>query len=203
MEIDYNRITGKILLEIKMGNPSEYEKEFFKNLYPILGIEPKVIGYGDETNSTEINILSCIDPIDKNVTFYGTIALNEQAQHNEFEILMASYTKNKHIPNILSSCAFFIIKNKWKVKWGNIFETLVQEYYPKSLMKHLYFTKPYIWEDKLEKFIIKNRIIKFLLAIPISENELKYINEKGYKEFETVLENNNVDIFNINRKSII
>jgi hypothetical protein len=185
------------------NKPSEYGKEFYKKLNPILGISSKVIGYADETNTTGIDILSCVDPIDENVIFYGTIALNEQASHNEYEILMASYTKNKYIPNILSTCAFYIIKNKWKTKWGNVFEKIVEEYYPKSAIKHLYFTIPYIWEEKLEGFKVKEKSVKFLFAVGITDSELEYINKNGYKEFENRLEENNVDVFDIKRKSII
>jgi len=185
------------------SKPSEYKKEFYKKLSPILGICSKVIGYGDETNTTEVDMLSCIDPIDNNVTFYGILALNEQASHNEFEILMASYTKNEYIPNILSTCAFFIIKNDWKIQHGTVFEKMVEEYYPKSDVQHIYFTQPYIWEDKLEDFQINEKYVKFLLAVPITDKELEYINQNGYEEFENRLEENNVDIFDIKRKSII
>jgi hypothetical protein len=136
---------------------SVYEKEMYKKLQPMLGIDSKVVRYWDEINSTKINILSVSDPIDKNVTFYGALALNEQAPHNEYELLMASYSKNKFAPNILSTCAFYVIKNKWKTNWGNVFETLVTEYYPKSNLKHIYFTKPFIWEDKLENFTADNK----------------------------------------------
>jgi hypothetical protein len=41
------------------------------------------------------------------------------------------------------------------------------------------------------------------LAIPISDSELEYINKNGHKEFENKLEENNVDIFKVDRKSIV
>jgi hypothetical protein len=85
---------------------------------------------------------------------------------------MASYSKNEFASDILSICAFFIIKNKWKANRGNVFESLVAEYYENSNLKHIYFIKPYIWEDELENFTANNMKVNFLLVIPISDSEL-------------------------------
>jgi hypothetical protein len=57
------------------------------------------------------------------------LAINKQAPHNEYELLMASYSTNEFASDILSTCAFFIIKNKWKANRRNVFESLVAEYY--------------------------------------------------------------------------
>lgn len=122
-----------------MSKPSEFAKALYKKLNPILGIEPKVFGYADEKNKSKIDILQCPDPTDKKVMFYSTLALSELALHNEnHEILMAAYSSFDKIPNILSTCAFFIINNKWESKLGVVFETLVEEYYPNKEVKHFF-----------------------------------------------------------------
>lgn len=46
-------------------------------------------------------------------------------------------------------------------------------------MKHLYFTAPYLWEDKLEDFRVDDKVVNFLLAIPISDHELEFKNKNG------------------------
>ena len=68
-------------------------------------------------------------------------------------------------------------------------------------MKHIYFTTPYLW-DSLNNIIFEREIVTWLLAIPISENELNYIKEKGSDALEDLFEEHHVDIFDIRRKSL-
>lgn len=116
---------------------------------------------------------------------------------------MAGYSKYDTIPNILSTCAFFVIKNNWKCTYGNVFETLVEMYCKNTEMKHILFTSPFLWEDKLVDFNIEGKPIYFVLAIPISDKELEYKNEFGTDALETLFEKESIDIFDINRKSIV
>jgi len=184
--------------------PTEFSKALYKKLNPILGINSKVFSYGDDENKHKIYILNTIDPIDNNVIFFSTISLTELAPHNNnFEILITGYQKYEEIANVLSTTAFFIIKNKWKSQIGVVFETIVEEYYPDKSVKHLLFVEPYLWEDKLEDFSIDERKINFLLAIPITQAELEYKNTYGHNALENLLEEKNIDIFDIDRKSII
>lgn len=150
----------------------------FKKLSPILGTNTKVFSFGDETGQYKIRLLSCFDPINDKVKFFSTIGLTELAPENhDIEILGACYSHFEFFENIISSIAFFIIKNKWKSAEGVVFETMIEMYYPDIEMKHIYFTAPFLWEDKLENFSINDMDIYFLLAIPISNNELKFLNQ--------------------------
>lgn len=182
---------------------SKYQIDLFKELSPILGVDPRVHSYGDQSGNYKIRILTCPDPIDKEVLFLSTIGLSELAsENNHTEILAASYIQFEEISNILSSIAFFILKDKWKSYEGFVFETLVEMYYPNIEMKHIYFTSPFLWEDKLEGFSINGININFLLAIPISDNELEYLTKYGKDALEDLFEKKNIDIFDINRKSV-
>ncbi|MCS3531161.1 hypothetical protein M2373_002576 [Chryseobacterium sp. JUb7] len=117
--------------------------------------------------------------------------------------MISGYSAQDKVGNILSTSAFFCIKDQWKVSEGVVFEKLVEMYYPTSEMKHVYFTTPYLWEDKLEDFMVQNEEVHFLLAIPISELEFELFKQKGSDALETLLEENEIDIFDINRKSIL
>lgn len=187
-----------------MSTPSNEQKELYKRLSPILGIESKVVGYGDDKNNLSIDILTCPDPIDKNVYFYSTLGLfNNVINNNRYEILMTGYNRYEYVSNVLSSCAFFVIKNGWECKIGSIFETILDMYYPNFEMKHIVFVAPYIWEEKLEDFELGNNKINFVLGIPISQKELEYKNKNGLDALETLLEEHDTDIFDIERSSLI
>jgi hypothetical protein len=72
-----------------------------------------------------------------------------------------------------------------------------------SELKHIYFTSPYLWEDKLEDFKVQNKKIYFLLAIPLSGPELEFIKQNGADALEALFEQNETDIFDVYRKSIL
>jgi len=184
--------------------PTEKQKELYKKLSPMIGIEPRVIKYGDDNDKNYIFIMECPDPIDDKIKFYSTIGLSDYfLNERKYEILFTGYSNFEEIGNILSSCAFFIINENWKITHGTVFETLVSMYYKDIDMKHVYFTTPYIWEDKLEDFEIQGDKIFFLLGIPISDAELSFKNLNGIDALENLFQEHNIDIFDINRKSII
>ncbi len=184
--------------------PSTYQIELFKKLSPILGIDCKVTNYGDENNERNIRILSCPDPVDGKVKFYSTLGMSEQNITDlDFEIMLTGFAIYEKIPNILSTSAFFVLKDGWKCEIGRVFETLVEMYYPNLDMKHLYFSSPYLWEDKLENFAIDSGKIDFFLGIPISDKELEYKNENGHIALEDLFEKQEINIFDLNRKSLI
>ena len=142
--------------------PTERQKELYKKLAPIIGIEPRVIKYGDDTGDNAIFIMECPDPTDKEVVFYSTIGLSDYPVRNQkYELMITGYSSEDKFGNILSTSAFFCIKDNWKLSHGAVFEKLVEMYYKDSEMKHLYFTSPYIWEDKLEDFKVENENIYF------------------------------------------
>lgn len=184
--------------------PTERQKKIYKKIAPIIGINPKVIRYGDDTGEKSIFIMECPDPIDSNINFYSTIGLSDiEVNNKRYEILFTGYASETEIGNILSSCAFFIMKDGWGIKPGAVFETLVEMYKENLDMKHVLFTSPYLWEDKLEDFEVENDKINFLLGIPISDAELKFKAKEGLEALENLFEEEEINIFDINRKSVL
>ena len=180
------------------------QKELYKKIGPMLGTDARVIKYMDEINVHTAYVLECPDPTDDTVQFYATIGLCEFPIDSLLvELLYGAYTSAELAGNMVSTCAFFIIKDQWKVAHGTVFETLVEMYYPDSEMKHLYFTTPFLWEDKLEGFTVQDEAVHFFLAIPISDAELGFKNKNGTEAFEELLQNHDIDIFDVYRKSII
>lgn len=148
--------------------------------------------------------MECPDPMDKEVIYYSTIRLSDYPiSDKKYELMISGYSDNDKVGNILSTSAFFCIKDNWKVSYGTFFENLVEMYYKNSEMKHIYFTSPYLWEDKLEDFKVENEEIFFLLAIMISDSELDFLKRNGLKALEILFEENEIDIYDIKRNSVI
>ncbi|WP_024467446.1 suppressor of fused domain protein [Treponema pedis] len=195
-----------------MKEVTEIDKKYFRYVSQAIGVNSEVFAYYDENETHSIDILSCDDPTDSEVKFYSTIGLSGypnpinikdgSVANIPVELLMAGYKEYEQIPNILSTASFFIIKNKWNCQPGTVFETIVSDYY-RCDMKHIMFTPPFLWEDKLSRVEIDNRKIYPLLLVPISDKELEYKSKYGTDALETLFENEAIDIFDIKRKSTV
>lgn len=79
---------------------------------------------------------------------------------------------------------------------------IVGRYIEKVEMKHILFTDPFLW-DNINSIDIEDTKVAWLLAVPISEKEYLYAQEKGTDALEKFFEFENIDIFDLNRKSIL
>ena len=80
----------------------------------------------------------------------------------------------------------------------------VKMYYPKLEAKHLYFTAPFLWDGKLDTLQLNEQIqVNWVLPIPITDNEYKYLEVNGDDALEDLFEKHQIDIFNLSRSSIV
>jgi len=178
-----------------------------------IGFNPNVYPHFDDNNLNSIDILECTDPLNKENRFFCTIGLSDipfkilnEEQNFGIEIFIVAKDKNEFASKLLSSCSFFIGKDNWEARPGAVFRDVISLYNKNIEMKHIYFTEPFLWQDKLEQISskIEEKNILFLLAVPISENELLYKNKNGDEEFEKLLFlTKNIDLFDLNRKSVV
>ena len=97
----------------------------------------------------------------------------------------------------------FLLENKMNFGKGVLIEginNIDAEFSKKYNKTALYFTNIYILP---EEFAIINNQCKIYMAFFVSEKEAQYIKEKGSEKFEDVLEQNNIDVINIDRESVI
>lgn len=100
-----------------------------------IGFNPKVYPHYDEDNLNNIDILECIDPLDKENRFFCTIGLSDipvkilnEEQDFGIEIFIAAKDKNEFASRLLSSCSFFIGKDNWEARPGTVFNGLLSLY---------------------------------------------------------------------------
>ncbi len=178
-----------------------------------IGFEPHVYPYYDDDKENQLDILSLVDPIDEKVGIFCTIGLSDYPNYIELndgqkknvpvELIMTGYRKYDKVANILSTCGFYLMKDKYQCLPGTVFMRMISFYYPDSPMKHVYFTEPYPWQDKLEQFHLDSKQIAFLLCIPISEEELQFKLNNGEEALKKLLQDNEIDIYDLNRKSVV
>ncbi|MGI9542390.1 MAG: suppressor of fused domain protein [Cyclobacteriaceae bacterium] len=185
-------------------------KQIAKYAAPILGINPSAQRFWDEDRKNSLDIFSVDDPTNQKMKFYGTIGVSDatlkiggEEQSFRLELVIGGDRTLKKIPNILSTCGFYITKDEWECRPGAVFMRMVQMYYPEFEMKHVYFSPPFPWQDKLKPLQLETKKVVWLLAVPISEQELQYKRDNGDKALEALFEEHSVDVFDLKRRSII
>lgn len=178
-----------------------------------IGFEPNTTPYFDEDKSHSIDILKVADPMDKDVSFYCSVGLSDypnviKTKNGEMnipiELLMVGYKSFDKVANILASTCFCLIKNKIPCCPRDIWVNLVKDHYPDSAMKHVLFSSPFLWQDKLgQPLVLENKTTRFLMATLISEAELQYKMQHGISALEVLLEESGADIFDVNRASVL
>ena len=103
--------------------------------------------------------------------------------------------------NILATTAFEIMGGQ-KCGYGEIIQNVIPQYINDGEMKHIYLMNPFLWEG-LKNFELEDRKVTWLLIIPISTQEKDYARVHGWNELEVKLEEADIDIFNLQRKSIL
>lgn len=189
---------------------SNDNKTISKVLRDVFRGTPKYTRYADEPEKSTIDILSCVDSPWEGITSHGTLGLSDYSigkvvDHVPLgvEFVSASQSEFGFFSNILATCAFNIINSHFKCEPGSIYEDVV-EMYVKSPMKHILFTTPFHWEDKLHTLYLQPRkIVAWLLLVPISDGELGYVEAKGVKALEDLFEKEQIDIFNLLRESVV
>ena len=174
------------------------------------GGTPRVNKYWDDKNISNIDILVATDRPGDGITSYSTIGLSDYSigysvdeKPLRVEIVGSSATIFEYFPNILSTCAFNIINTNLSIFHGEIFKGIIKMYYPDNEMEHVLFTSPFLWEEQLKTLDINEKKVAWLLAVPISSKELLFAEKEGTEALEDLFEKNEIDIFDIKRKSIL
>jgi antitoxin YqcF len=186
-------------------------KAIGKHAFNAFGGTPSVRAYHHDREKLSVDLLRCDDRPCGGVTSYSTIGLSDspmfKVDDTEFptrlEIAGACATAAEFVPNILASAAFCIMRTQKLYCPGSVLPEYVREYYPSTTVPHLYFTAPFLWEDSLKTLDCGTKKVSWLLVVPIAEAEQEYLREHGDNALEDLFEKHQIDIFDLNRPSVI
>ncbi|WP_310647562.1 suppressor of fused domain protein [Burkholderia cenocepacia] len=171
---------------------------------------PKVQEYLHDDLPMAVDVLSVADSPDPDLVSYSTIGLFETALGCEtelgtrVELCGAMPADIEHWPNVLAFAAFALMRSRWAVMPGGVLEGYVAECYGDTLVPHLYLTAPFLWNDGHFKQLDleSGEKVNWLQGIPISDAELEILRTRGDSEFEDLLEQADVDVFDLYRSSL-
>ena len=98
---------------------------------------------------------------------------------------------------------FYVMSNKMNFGRGvlidgidNVFEGFSKQHNKVAV----YFTGSYVFP---EDFSLIEEKCKIYMVFLVSQNEVDYVKKYGCEQFEELLEEKEIDVININRKSVI
>lgn len=118
------------------------------------------------------------------------------------EILMERRGADEYLGNILSTVAFFAMKDGWKIAPDVIFENMVSMYLPQTHLPHVMFVPIFRWDD-MSRATVGSKTIYPLLAIPISQAESELVSRSGPDALTSQFEEKQVDITDWERDSVV
>jgi antitoxin YqcF len=192
---------------------TEENKEIFRSLLNTFGDKNgkrNVQSYWDEAKENWIDIVACPDSPSQYVSSYGTIGLSDFSIHKEIdgiplgiEIVGMCDTRFERFPNIISTCAFNIILDHATCSPGIIYKDMIEMYMSETSMKHILFVPPFGWNTELRTLHFPTKKVAWLLAVPISEEEFQYAKDKGVDALETLLEEKQIEYYDLDRESTL
>lgn len=185
-------------------------KKIVKYIVDIFGGKPKFTRNWDDDRKSYIDMLYLENVPEEGVNFYSTIGTSEYSIGYKtdglplrVELVGVCDAKENIFINILATCALCIINSNFKCHPGAIFHDVVKIYLPNIDMQHVMFVPPFLWEGKLETINLEDKKVAWLLAVPISEKECIYAEKNGTNALEDFFEKEQIDIFNLYRKSLM
>ena len=190
---------------------NKYEEKMLEEVKRILGGDQKAFTYWDEEKENCIDVLFCKDSPAKGYLTASTLGLinydigySNADKSIRMEMLMVNYGGNDLIGRILCTAAFGVMISHYACGYGTVFENILEGYLPESAMKHLVFiVPPPFWAEEFKVIEEDDRMITWLLALPISEAERQYLNEHGIDVLQDMFVKENIDAFDLNRKSVL
>ncbi|MEM8639525.1 MAG: suppressor of fused domain protein [Cyanobacteria bacterium P01_G01_bin.54] len=194
-----------------MSKPSSENKSIAKKIISIIGGSPTVTQFWDENEDNHIDLLSLENSQTHNATTFCSLGLSDSPLYfrgKEYsvrvELMGCCRSKDELFANIISTAAFYIMKDHWFCAPGVIYPDIVTMYYPETSMKHLFFMSPFFWNEALPDVMeFSTKKVAFLLGVPISEQERNYAVQNSPRELEDLFEKEQINILDLDRDSVL
>lgn len=195
-----------------MTAPSEHCKKVANHALKIFGGAPKVQAYYSDDQSRSIDILTSIDPMDNEIESISTIGLSETplfAQSGEefptrVELCAGIMTTEKYWKNAIASAAFHIREHRKIILPGETIKNAFNDYLDNPKMPHIYLAIPFFWnEEHFPELMVSSLRVNWLQCFSIYESEQGFIEQFGHEKFESLLENQDIDILDPDRPPVI
>ncbi len=197
---------------IKRLSLNKYEEKMIGELRDIFGGDQKAFSYQAQDTPHKLDILFAKNCPSRNYLSASTLGLvnrttgykDKSSDKNiRAELIMSGYGGTDMIGKILTTAGVGIFASEIMYGYGTALKNVLEIYLPNSDMKHLFLMNPPpIWSKKFRTVEVENDIITFLYALPISQAELEFMSENGIDALQDKFVEVNIDMFDLERKSV-
>lgn len=170
----------------------------------------RVTCYWDDDHVSSVDVLHARNRPIRSVSSYGTIGLSDtplvldgKEYPTRVELVGACLAKFKAYPNVLATAAFYVINSGFFCFPGAILPDVVSMYKASRTLKHVYFGNPFVWGEALSSLDLGTKRVSWLMLVPISDRERTLAESDGPEVLVKLLEEKEVDVFDLDRKSAI
>ena len=193
-----------------MLEPSKENKTIARTAAGVFKGAPRVVRYWDEPKESAVDLLISKGSPQEGVTSFATIGLSDSPLQEDgaelgvrVELVGACEAKFENFDNALSTAALCVINSGWEATPGTVFPGVLKLYDCSSTMEHLLLVPPNLWEEEFETLYLDSKTVAWLLVVPISEAEYRYVESEGSEKLEELFEDKQIDVFDLNRASVI
>lgn len=167
---------------------------------------PKVIQYLNEAESQSVDVLICSKTPQPAATSYATVSLWKSVAVSPVgkapfcvEVVGACTADKPLFANVIAQIGLNALSGGLAVL-GAVHEGVVAEYYPDASCKHCVLGVPFSWGDNEPETIeYRGKRHLWLQAIPITDAEAAYLKLHGFDALESLLDQAQVDVLDLNR----
>lgn len=191
----------------------EHVKSIYSDIKALFGgSKPIVDRFGDDDDDPNwVDVMRTVDSPQPGVTSYATLGMSRfdngglevGGKALRVELLASCQSEFTHLADGLVSCALNVAKDKWQVTPGVVHPNVLNQYRPDIVLKHLFLVSPFLWGGAPEDREFDDLVVTWLMAIPISDSEIEYMAQNGPERMESLFEEHQIDIFDINREPVV
>lgn len=191
-----------------MSTVSTTAKQVYRAAVDAFGGEPKVNRRYDEDESHSVDVLRCADRPVPGLAVYSTLTLHDSPNHLDeedvrVELMGVAPADVEDYPNLLATAAFNVIKDGWLAAPGVVFPDLLTMYELSSTLRHVLWVEPFPYEQFSTVKIDGGPDVHWLLGVPISEEERRFLLDHGYEALEQRFVDADLDYWDLTRGSVV
>jgi hypothetical protein len=126
----------------------------------------------------------------------------DKSVRQELVFIADTSFKEESIASFLLTFSEFILKKHQALLRGEVIGP-ANPVIPDTSMNAIYASIPVIFDDSFTIFDAVSPPAVFVWLIPIYEQEAEFLHEQGWEEFEDLLVEQNPDLFDLKRKSLV
>ena len=200
----------KLAKQPLMPEISESNRIVARKVVEVFGKRPKITTYWDDDHRYSVDLAAVPDSPQEWITSYSTVNLSDwpmfvdgREHQTRVEIAAAAPSEVEGFGNAVSTAAFFVIRSKRSCEPGAIFPDVLSMYQLSKTMQHVLITEPFLWDGFAESLELADRLVTWVMMVPISDSEYEYAKAKGSQALDKLLGEREIDAYDLERKPVV